>query len=95
MVAQKFHGHVNFAKGLHRRILGQRRLHLRRQLQEWDLHDMGSVYRSRSGRSNFWLPCFVLPSMRGSNGADTPESCWEKRWGGSALVATLHLEHAL
>jgi hypothetical protein len=48
VVAQKFHGHVNFANGLHLRILGQRRLHLRWQEQELDLHDlqdMGSVYR--------------------------------------------------
>ena len=57
-MAQKFHGHVHFANGLHRRILGQRRLHLMRQEQEWDLHDMGSVYRRRSERSNFWLSVF-------------------------------------
>jgi hypothetical protein len=61
VVAQKFHGHVNLANGLHRRILGQRRLHLRRQEQELDLHDlqdMGSVYRGWSRRSNFRPPVF-------------------------------------
>jgi hypothetical protein len=46
VVAQKFHGHVNLANGLHRRILGHRRLHLRwQELDLHDLQDMGSVYR--------------------------------------------------
>ena len=56
--AQRLQGQVHFAAlNLQRRILGHRRLHFLRQETSTCLgdlqHDMGSVYRSRSERSNF------------------------------------------
>jgi hypothetical protein len=57
--AHGLHGQVHFAAlNLQRRILGQRRLHLSTQatltcFEPLHLHDMKTVYRVRSERSNF------------------------------------------
>ena len=73
--AQRLQGQVHFAAlNLQRRILGQRRLHLSEQETLTCLvflqHDMGTVYRPRSERSNFLHSVFF-------DGVREVSACWK------------------